>query len=145
MLTERQVPVGMYVNLFMPGRDAPEEIDGEVMRLRAMMGGVPSRVKLYHMKDNMPIAGLEGFVEEARFSPAEVYSPQDAPVGQEYAIYLHGERMKATQNRDGGSLEPVRVKKAEDGRLLGSNGYLYQYWNREVPLPDDAQLARVSR
>ena len=145
MLTEKQVPAGMYVNLFMPERDVPEEMDGKVMRFRAMVGGIPSRVKLYHMEDDVPIVGLEGFVEGARFSLEEVYSPQNAPVGKEYVVYLRGERMKATRDRDGGDLRLVRVKKTEDGKLLGSNGLLYQYWMAEVPLSDNAQLVSVSR
>lgn len=115
-----------------------------------MFGGVPARVKLYHMVDDMPVAGFEGFREDITFSPAEVYSPQDAPVGQDYAVYLHGERVKATQFKEEpgkhpGSLLPVRVRRAEDGRFLGSAGYLYQHWMREVPLTDDVQLATIGR
>lgn len=153
ILTERQVPVGARVNLYMPKNNEPEKMDGETMILRAMIGGVPARKKLYHLgEEDKILAGLEGFVEGTRFSPAEAYTPQDAPVGGKYAVYVNGRRMRKRYSVliDGKwesqkHLEPVLVRKEEDGRLVGSNSYLYQWWMKEIPLPDGAQLVRIDK
>lgn len=146
VFTEKEVPVGMHVHLYMNGSDKPEEMDGVPMEFRCMIGGVPARTKIYHMENGRPVAGLEGFADGARFSPSQIFSPEDAPVGGEFAVYVEGERMRATPRIDGDPkfALPVRVRKKEDGRLVGSNGYIYQLWQREVALPDNAQLARVS-
>ena len=124
MLSEKEVPLGARVHLYMSGSDVPEQMDGQPIVLRARLGGAPHRKKLYHMEGDRYVAGLEGFLEDIRFSPEQVYSPQDAPIGGKYAVFQDGKRL-SKEYIEGHSI-PYQVVKGHEGELVFSNTFPFQ-------------------
>ena len=94
-LVSKDIPIAVNAHLFLPGSDLPEPYEGSPMVFRALYGGVPIRRKVYHMKGNVPAAGFEvdGFKEGIIFSPAELYTPQEAPSGRRYVPFVNGQRL----------------------------------------------------
>lgn len=141
LLVERDVPLGAQVNVFCNGMDKAERIDDKVVVLKAMVGGVPARKKLYHMVDGKPIAGLEGAVEGTYFSPTIVYTPKNAPVDGRYAIFLSGEKMLDNEANCGPT--PFEVTKRQNGELIVTSRYSLKHYGNKLDLPTDAQLVRL--
>ena len=129
MLSEREVPVGAKVRIHLPGEDKPDEVDGTPVVFLALYGGVPMRKKLYQVPGGIQVSeggsvrasGLEGFVEDVRFSPVQTYSPKDAPVGGKYAVFEDGQRMR--KEFRGGDLLLYEVAKGYEGELVFSNAF----------------------
>jgi len=117
-LKEEQVPLGTRVHVWRYGAEEPDIIDGSPVIFRRLVGGVPQRPKMYLLRDGSAICGYEGLSIEGvegdvTFSPAESYSPSDAPVGRRYAVLKEDGR--EVMIGDETKRWPLKVTRGEDG------------------------------
>lgn len=130
LLTEQQVWAGMRVAIVLDGHDQIEiDEQGAPLLLDALMGGVPHRLKFYPVeggivrtgneKDSLQVAtGMEDFRSDVRFMPTEVYTPAEAPVGSDFAVFKDGNVVRyGTRPRD----RAVVVRIYKDGRGVFDN------------------------
>ncbi len=141
-----QVPIGMLAYVCAPETNSPETDDSGTLLppLKLLFGGVPMRSKWYIFdpaKNGMPSGGFEydAIRADARFTPVETFSADNAPVRKEYAVFVKGERLKY----DDYPKEFVKVATATDGRIVSFNGYAYNHWLREFNLSEDAIMVQT--
>lgn len=154
-LKRGQIHTGMTVALALEGKDTPEvDSEGKLLLLKILTGGVPNRVKFYPIdggitaiKDKegktaaVMASGFEEFRPEVRFMPIHVFSPEEAPVDTSFVVFIEGKRQTYPKPY---SDDVVYLFKDGDGRILSVNGYAYNWWLREFPLPAGAKLVPIS-
>ncbi|MFH1053609.1 MAG: hypothetical protein V1740_04310 [Candidatus Woesearchaeota archaeon] len=138
ILSEKEVPINAKVHLYMGDLKTPEKEDGEPMVFIARIGGIPPHKKLYHIKDGQIIAGLEGFVESADFSPFEVYTAEDAPANNEYAVFQNESR-RIIQHYHDDNKYPQKVTKGNDELVYDSTFFPFESSLGGIPM-FEAQL-----
>lgn len=157
-LTEKQVPVGTTVAIYLDGKNEPESDKYGQMIFKVLYGGIPMRKNFYpvdlikvtpweeiiesngekKMVGNSIIAtSMSGFKPNIRFVPLQMFTLNDAPVCSEFAIFVEGKLLfyPAPYSDD-----EVSIRTNEEGRLLSNNGYAYDYYMKEYTLPKNAIL-----
>ena len=121
VLTAGQVPVGATVYICETGTSDPIKVEGGLLPpVKKRIGGVdPLGVRFY------PVAQMErggsgrslsvqGYIDvpaTTRFTPVEVFGPDDAPAGTVYAVFVNGERLMHGDSH-------VQVYKDADGYFI---------------------------
>src|SRR3989344_6299650 len=140
LMQPSEVPVGAVVLPCLPGQDEP---DTEAP-LRLLFGGVPMRAKWYpcDLEGNNLSAGCDyaKIADGIRFAPAQAYSTANAPLGQQFAAFVDGVRIKYEQYPH----RHVEVTKLLDGTFMSVCGVAYDHWLRRYQLPDGAVLVAYS-
>lgn len=153
-LKEKEVHVGMVVALCLEGKEQPEMDEKQKpLVLKALLGGVPTRKKFYpldggiiaHKSHDGKTVGaitahsLEGFQSNVRFMPTQVFLVYKAPVNTEFVVFVDGKRLKY-EEKD----EYVYILKDSKGHCRSFNGYVYDRWLCDYPLPKNAVLVPIS-
>lgn len=126
LLPAKEVPLGIRVNLYMPGMTIPEMEEGTPMVFRPLLGGIPQERKIYRIRDETSMTGferfsLDGFIEGARFSPEATYSPTDAPVGSKYIVFIDNKLVPI--NGEGSS--PLELAKSYHEKFYYRGEFFY--------------------
>lgn len=152
LLTETQVPLGAVVFLCALNSDQPAaDVGGPFPPMKCLIGGVPARKKFYPagsilIRDGVLMAsGMDSFKPEARFTPTEVFSPNDAPANTRFAVFVDGRWIEYKDLPDMTAYnELVRVYKDPDGQFISIGRYAHKNWLRNISLPIQAQLIPVT-
>lgn len=153
-LKEKEVHVGMVVALCFEGKEQPEVDENQKpLLLKALLGGVPTRKKLYPLdggiiahksRDGETVGaitahGLEEFKPDVRFMPTQTFLPHEAPTNTEFVVFVDGKRLKY-EEKD----EYVYILKDSRGHYRSYNGYVYDRWLCDYPLPENVLLVPIS-
>ena len=130
MLTEKQVPLSVLVNVYEPEQSEPVVHNGEVLVMVRLLGGIPTRPKFYQIPGGIKkvsrsilACGAEEMAEGYRFSPVDVYSIEDAPVGDKFVVYENGERKFIDEKKN----YVCDVVKDKDAFYVSSRFPFYQH------------------
>ncbi len=148
------VPHGSTVLLVPPGSDEPAVDERGVFALRSLNNGRRFRLcpveDIRAVGDTVTASYIESFVDGVRFTPQDVFTPEEAPVDTDFAVFVNGRRLcyddlPGGEDRRGDPphLKFVQVTKDDDGKFVSAYGYSYMYgfpFMSEVPLPPDALL-----
>ncbi len=138
LLNEKEVPAGVKVYVYAPGKDEPELYHKRPMILHSLIGGSPIRKKFYQLD---PYAGdilgsLENFVDGVMFTPTQVFNLWTVPKEKrEYVVYENGKPFDVSE-----TYGTFRVKMMEDGLFYKSRGDHSDFVN---PISLDEKLKLV--
>ncbi len=157
---------GMTVAICLEGKQEPETDEEGPLLVKVLVGGIPNRVKLYPWPNGIRVMrggtdpvtnqprprglhavsyNLDGVRPDVRFMPTQVFRPGEAPPDTDFVAYLNGKRLRY---QDGPPPHPPRpenivLRTDKAGRVLSNNGYVYDWWLREYPLPEGALLVPI--
>ncbi|MBI5733428.1 MAG: hypothetical protein HY973_00580 [Candidatus Kerfeldbacteria bacterium] len=166
-LTEREVPVGAAVAVYLEGKNEPEELEpGKPMVFRVLFSGVPMRKKFHPVelinlsvlsedhpdKDfllglgfkigtvlSLKATAMHGFNPNVRFSPLQTFTSRNAPPNTGFAVFVDNKRMEYKNSE-----RFVDLKSDKNGRLISINGYEYDSYLKEFNLAPEAVLVPTS-
>ena len=136
LMQPNEVPLGTVVLPCAPGKKRGDSRAPLIL----LAGGVPIRRKWYpcDLDGNNLSAGFEfdAMRKGVRFVPAKAYSPIDAPLNSEFAVFIDSKRITYEKY----PRSNVEVTKLPDGTFMSVCGYAYDHWLRRYSLPKNAGL-----
>jgi len=151
LLREKEIHAGMTV---VPCFEDGERPPGKPLILKALLGGVPTRMKFYRADKSGDLVvrrdrqggikisgGYENFNPKVRFIPILQFSSTKAPNNTRFVVFIDNKRLKYEKRDD----EYVYIFKDSKGYCRSCNGYMSDYWMCIYPLlPESALLIPVS-
>ncbi|PIZ98451.1 MAG: hypothetical protein COX77_04460 [Candidatus Komeilibacteria bacterium CG_4_10_14_0_2_um_filter_37_10] len=157
LLTEKQVPVGIKVVVYLEGEEEPKMgDDGKLMIFRVLWGGIPVEKRFYPeelirmipvrhesvdgKKENtvncMQLMSVANFKPQIRFAPTQTFTLTDVPANTTFLVFVDGDILQYP-----GGQSSVKIRTDEQRHMLSDDrGYEYKYFGKEYPIPPNAIL-----
>jgi hypothetical protein len=167
--TEEQVHLRMTVALCLEGNPIPIEDETGPLVLKCLLGGVPTRKKLYPVNSivwtpaspkpdpleamfpvpkncrcpgALSATSMAGFRSDVRFMPVQVFSAAELPHDTECLVFVNGERLQYGEKR--GAEYTVTVYSNTRGEIISTGGEEYGFLQRPFALPEGTVLVPIS-